>query len=32
VLEAMLPVVLQLVIEHRADDDWPPLCYPPIEE
>jgi len=32
VLEALLPVVLQLVIEHRADDDWPPLCYPPIEE
>jgi len=24
--------VLRLVIEHRADDDWPPLCYPPIEE
>ena len=32
VLEALLPAVLQLVIEHRADDDWPPLCYPPIEE
>jgi hypothetical protein len=32
VLEALLPVILQLVIEHRADDDWPPLCYPPIEE
>jgi len=32
VLETLLPVVLRLVIEHRADDDWPPLCYPPIEE
>jgi len=32
VLESLLPVVLQLVIEHRADDDWPPLCYPPIRE
>lgn len=32
VLEALLPVVLQLIIEHRADDDWPPLCYPPIHE
>jgi hypothetical protein len=32
VMEALLPAMLQLVIEHRADDDWPPLCYPPIEE
>jgi hypothetical protein len=32
ILEALLPVILQLVIEHRADDDWPPLCYPPIRE
>jgi len=32
ILEKLLPVVLQLVIEHRADDDWPPLCYPPIQE
>jgi len=32
VLETLLPIVLQLVIEHRADDDWPPLCYPPIRE
>lgn len=32
VLEALLPVVLQLIIEHRADDNWPPLCYPPIDE
>jgi hypothetical protein len=31
VLESLLPVVLQLLIERRADDDWPPLCYPPIE-
>lgn len=30
VLESLMPVVLQLVIEHRADDNWPPLCYPPI--
>ena len=32
VLESLLPVVLQLLIENRADDEWPPLCYPPIEE
>ena len=32
ILERLLPVVLQLVIEHRADNDWPPLCYPPILE
>lgn len=32
ILEDLLPVILQLVIEHRADDNWPPLCYPPIEE
>ena len=31
VLESLLPDVLQLLIEHRADDDWPPLCYPPIK-
>ena len=31
VLESLLSVVLQLLIEHRADDDWPPLCYPPIK-
>jgi hypothetical protein len=30
VLESLLPVILQLVIEHRADDEWPPLCYPPV--
>jgi hypothetical protein len=32
ILEELLPVILQLVIEHRADDNWPPLCYPPIME
>ena len=32
VLEVILPVVLQLVIEHRVDDDWPPLCYPPMRD
>ena len=32
VLESLLPVVLQLVIENRADDDWAPLCYPPVKE
>jgi hypothetical protein len=26
VLEGLLPGVLQLVIEHRADDNWPTLC------
>jgi hypothetical protein len=31
VLESLLPVEVQLLIEHRADDDWPPLCYPPVE-
>ena len=32
VLESLLPVVLQILIEHRADDDWPPLCYPPMDK
>jgi hypothetical protein len=32
VLQHFLAVILHLVIEHRADDNWPPLCYPPIEE
>lgn len=29
-LEAIIPITLELVIEHRADDSWPPLCYPPM--
>jgi Apea-like HEPN len=32
VLEALMPVILQLVIEQRVDDQWPPLCYPPIRD
>ena len=32
ILEDLLPLILQLVIEHRADENWPPLCYPPIQD
>lgn len=32
VLEALMAAILPLVIERMAHDDWPPLCYPPIEE
>lgn len=32
VLEALVAAILPLVIERMAHDDWPPLCYPPIEE
>lgn len=31
-LEAFLAPILHLTIEHGAHDDWPSLCYPPIEE
>jgi hypothetical protein len=27
VLESRLPVMLQLVIKHRADDEWPPIWH-----
>nr|AUN37414.1 hypothetical protein [uncultured bacterium] len=32
VLETLMSAVLPLVIDRMAHDDWPPLCYPPIEE
>jgi hypothetical protein len=32
VLEAFLGPILHLSIEHGANDEWLPLCYPPIEE
>jgi hypothetical protein len=28
-LERLVPVILHIVIEHGANDDWPALCYPP---
>lgn len=30
-LEGFLEVVLTIVVESGAHDDWPALCYPPIE-
>jgi hypothetical protein len=32
VLEGILVPLLEIVINQRADDNWPPLCYPPIKE
>ena len=32
VLEGLLLPILEVVIEHGCDDDWPPLCYPPIRQ
>ena len=32
VLEGLLPTMLHLAIENGAHDDWPPLCYPPLDE
>jgi len=32
VLEGILGPLLEIVIDRCADDDWPPLCYPPIDE
>lgn len=31
-LEAFLAPIVHLAIEHGPHDDWPPLCYPPIDE
>jgi hypothetical protein len=31
-LEALLAPILHLAIENGAHDDWPSLCYPPIDE
>lgn len=28
-LEMIVPLIQQIVIETRCDDDWPALCYPP---
>jgi hypothetical protein len=25
----LLPAMLQVWIDHGADEDWGPLCYPP---
>lgn len=30
--EGFLVPMLHLAVEHGAHDDWPPLCYPPIDE
>ena len=32
VLEGLLGPLLEIVIDQCADDDWPPICYPPIVE
>ena len=32
ILSTLLPVILQVVLQHQAKADWPPLCYPPRED
>jgi hypothetical protein len=32
VLEGLMLPILEIVIERACNDDWPPLCYPPIYE
>ena len=32
ILEQLLLPMLEVVIEQLANDDWPPLCYPPLGE
>lgn len=27
----VLPTILTITLEHGAHDNWPPLCYPPME-
>jgi hypothetical protein len=31
-LSALIPLILHIVIEHAANDDWPDLCYPPVDQ
>jgi hypothetical protein len=31
-LEQVLPLVQLVVIDRECSDDWPDLCYPPIED
>jgi hypothetical protein len=30
-LELLVPLIIHLAIEHGCDDDWPELCYPPMQ-
>ena len=30
-LGALVPLIIHLSIQHGCDDDWPELCYPPVE-
>jgi len=32
VLEGLLGPLLEIVIDQCVDDEWPPICYPPIVE
>jgi hypothetical protein len=29
-LALMVPLIIEIIIEHGCNDDWPDLCYPPI--
>ncbi len=31
-LEAFVPLIVHLTIEHGCGDDWPELCYPPLKQ
>ena len=31
VLGWLLPTTLQVWIDHGADEDWGPMCYPPMQ-
>ena len=31
VLEGVLPAIIEVVVEGGCHDDWPSLCYPPVE-
>jgi len=31
-MRGVVPLLQHLVIEHGAHDDWPDLCYPPVEQ
>ena len=30
-MNRLLPAILQVWIEHGADEDWGPMCYPPLQ-
>jgi hypothetical protein len=30
-LEVLVPLIIHIAMKHGCDDDWPELCYPPMQ-